>query len=84
MKLYEGYKEFYHTKGNLTKNTILKVQNANELLAQTGSSQVGFVVDKVSLGQVFSEYFGFFCQSSFHQFLHNHHQLSSGAGTISQ
>jgi hypothetical protein len=36
-----------------------------------------FVVDKVALGQVFAEYFGFLCQSSFHQFLHNH--LSSGA-----
>jgi hypothetical protein len=34
---------------------------------------VGFVVDKVALGQVFSQYFGFPCQSSFHQFLHNHH-----------
>jgi hypothetical protein len=33
-------------------------------------------------GQVFSEYFGFPCQSSFHQLLHNH--LSSGAGTIGQ
>jgi hypothetical protein len=28
-----------------------------------------FVVDKVALGQVFSEYFGFPCQSSFHQLL---------------
>jgi hypothetical protein len=26
---------------------------------------VGFVVDKVALEQVFSEYFGFPCQSSF-------------------
>jgi hypothetical protein len=26
---------------------------------------VGFVVKKVALGQVFSEYFGFSCQSSF-------------------
>jgi hypothetical protein len=34
---------------------------------------VGFVVDKVALGLVFSEYFGFPCQSSFHHFLHNHH-----------
>jgi hypothetical protein len=32
-----------------------------------GSGQVGFVVDKVALGQVFSEYFGFPCQ-----LLHNH------------
>jgi hypothetical protein len=33
---------------------------------------VGFVVDKVALGQHFSEYFGFPCQSSFHQILHHH------------
>jgi hypothetical protein len=33
---------------------------------------MGFVVDKVVLGQVFSEYFGFPCQSSFHQILHPH------------
>jgi hypothetical protein len=44
---------------------------------------VGFVVDKVALGHFFSEYFGFPCQSSFHQFLYNHHNLS-GAGTIGQ
>jgi hypothetical protein len=31
---------------------------------------VGFVVDKAALGQVYSEYFGFPCQS-FHQFLHH-------------
>jgi hypothetical protein len=35
---------------------------------------VGFVVDKAALGQVFSEYFGFLCQS-FHQFLHHHNHL---------
>jgi hypothetical protein len=32
-----------------------------------GSGHVGFVMDKVALGQVFSEYFCFPCQSSFHQ-----------------
>jgi hypothetical protein len=32
---------------------------------------VGFVVDIAALGQVFSEYFGFPCQS-FHRFLHYH------------
>jgi hypothetical protein len=47
-----------------------------------GSGHVGFVVDKVALGQVFSKYFGFPCQSSLHQLLHNHPHLSSGAGTI--
>jgi hypothetical protein len=34
--------------------------------------QVGFVVDKLALGQVSSEYFGFSCQSSFHQILQHH------------
>jgi hypothetical protein len=43
---------------------------------------VEFVVGKVALGQLFSEYFGFPCQSSFHQLLHNHPHLSSGAGKI--
>jgi hypothetical protein len=33
---------------------------------------VGFLVDKAALGQVFSEYFYFSYQSSFHQFLHHH------------
>jgi hypothetical protein len=46
------------------------------------SGHVGFV-DKVALGQDFSEYFGFTCQSSFHQLLHNQHR-SSRAGTIGQ
>jgi hypothetical protein len=36
---------------------------------------VGFVVDKVALGQVFSEYF------DFHQLLNMHH-LSFGVGKI--
>jgi hypothetical protein len=34
--------------------------------------QVGFVVNKVALGQVSSEYFGFSCQYLFHQILHHH------------
>jgi hypothetical protein len=29
---------------------------------------VGFVVDKLALGHVFSGYLGFLCQSFFHQF----------------
>jgi hypothetical protein len=48
------------------------------------SDHVGFVVDKMALGQVFCEYFGFPCQFSFHQLLHIHHHLSSGAGTVGQ
>jgi hypothetical protein len=47
------------------------------------SSHVGFVVDKVALGQVFSEYFCFPCQMSFHRLLHTH-RLSSGTGTTGE
>jgi hypothetical protein len=42
---------------------------------------VGFVLDKVALGEVFSEYFDFPCQP-FLRLLHNHRQ--AGAGTTSQ
>jgi hypothetical protein len=46
---------------------------------------MGFLVDKVALGKLFSEYFGFPCQFSFHRLLHtHHHHLSSGTGTIGQ
>jgi hypothetical protein len=44
------------------------------------SGHVGYMVDKVTLGQVFSEYFGFPCQFSFHRLLHTHHHLSTWAG----
>jgi hypothetical protein len=40
------------------------------------------VVNKVALGQVYSEYFGFPCQFPFRQILHTH--LSSGAGKLGQ
>jgi hypothetical protein len=49
-----------------------------------GSSHVGFVLDKVGPVEVFSEYFGFPCQFSFHQYLHNHHHPSSRPGAIGQ
>jgi hypothetical protein len=41
------------------------------------------MVDKVALGQVFFEYFGFPCQFLFKLLLNTHHR-SSGAGTIGQ
>jgi hypothetical protein len=43
---------------------------------------VGFVVDKVVLGQVSSEYLSFLCQFSFIEMFHSN--LSSRAGTIDQ
>jgi hypothetical protein len=36
---------------------------------------MGFMVDKVALGQDFSEYVGVPCQSLFHQLIHNHHHV---------
>jgi F420-0:gamma-glutamyl ligase-like protein len=48
------------------------------------SGHVGFMLDKVALVQVFSEYFSFHCQFSFHRLPHTHHHLSSAAGTIGQ
>jgi hypothetical protein len=38
----------------------------------------------LAMGQVFSEYFGFPFQLSFHRLLHTHHHLYSGAATIGQ
>jgi hypothetical protein len=52
-------------------------------LFRARSGHVGFVVDKVALGQVFSEYFSFPCHISFHRLFHAHH-LSAGDGTIGQ
>jgi hypothetical protein len=57
---------------------------AARVRAQSRSGNVGFVVNKVALGQVSSEYFGFPCQFSFHRLLPIHHHLSSGAGIIGQ
>jgi hypothetical protein len=52
---------------------------------EPGSGHVGFVVEKVTLGQVFSEYFSFPCQFAFLRLLHNNnHHLSPGASTIGQ
>jgi hypothetical protein len=45
------------------------------------SNHVGSVV---TLGHVFSEYFGFPCQFSFRRLLHIHHHISSGTGTKGQ
>jgi hypothetical protein len=44
----------------------------------------GICCGQSGAGQDFSEYFGFPCQYSFHQLLHNHRHLSSGDGTIGQ
>jgi hypothetical protein len=48
-----------------------------------GSGHTGFMVDNLALGQVFSDYFSFLCQS-FHWLLHSHLHQSSCAGIIGQ
>jgi hypothetical protein len=55
-----------------TENTKIRVWSSVICGGQSGA------------GAGFSEYFGFPCQSSFQQLLHNHPHLLSGAGTISQ
>jgi hypothetical protein len=42
------------------------------------AEHLGFLVNKVTLGEVSSEYFGFPCQLSFHKYLHydNHPGLA--------
>jgi hypothetical protein len=49
-----------HKEHQPTNNCILagNIKNTDRPI-NPGSGQVGFVVDKVTLGQVFSEYFGF-------------------------
>jgi hypothetical protein len=41
-------------------------------------------MEKVALGEIFSQYLGFPCKFSFHRVLHIYHHLSSGAGTTGQ
>jgi hypothetical protein len=68
---------------NYSKTLVMDPYSFNQR-SQLGLGHVGFVVDKVGLGQVFSKQFSFPCQFTLHRLLHNHHHLSSGAGTIGQ
>jgi hypothetical protein len=67
-----------------TENTAFSIVVFGGPGSSPGLVMWDFVVDKVALGKVFSEYFGFPCQSSFHQLLHEHPHLSSGACTTGQ
>jgi hypothetical protein len=69
-------------KQGATQGCAIAQAVSRRVRAQSG--HVGFVVDKVALGQVFSEYFRFPCQFSFNRLLHIHHHLSSVAGSIGQ
>jgi hypothetical protein len=52
-------------------------------MAWCPSGYMEFVVDRMPMGQVFSEYFSFPCQFSFHRLLHTHNHLSSKANIMS-
>jgi hypothetical protein len=73
---YISSEELYRTAKYLSRPGWLRFE--------PGSDHMGFVVDKVALGQVFFEYFSFPCQYSFQRLLHSHHHLSPVAGTIAQ
>jgi hypothetical protein len=55
-----------------------------QLRFDPGSGHLEFVVNKMALRQVISEYFSFLCQFSLHLLLHTHNHLSSAAGIIGQ
>jgi hypothetical protein len=59
-------------KGRAVAQVVSRWLPTSAVRVRVRAEHVGFMVDKVALGQVFSEYFGLPCQSSFHQFLHHH------------
>jgi hypothetical protein len=69
-----GYYFFTWAKSSVGRSIAQAVSRWLPFAAARFASEQhgGFVVDKTALGQVFSEYFGFPCQSSFHQFPHHH------------
>jgi hypothetical protein len=92
--IFQNYAKFYYvamSNGDLNQKVGCAIAQEVSCWLPTaaaafeaGCGHVGFVMDKMALGQVFSEYFSFPCQSSFHQLPHNHPHLSSGACTMDQ
>jgi hypothetical protein len=60
----------YDRRGGAVAQWVSRWLPAAEVRVRIRAEHVGFVVDKATLEHVFSEYFGFPCQS-FHQFLHH-------------
>jgi hypothetical protein len=60
------------TAGRAIAQAVSRWLSAAAARVAPGSGQMGFVVSKVALGQVFSEFFGFPCHSLFHIILHRH------------
>jgi hypothetical protein len=57
--------------GSAAGQAVRRWLSTAAVLIHNRAEHVGFVLDKAALEQVFSEYFGFLCQS-FHQFLYHH------------
>jgi hypothetical protein len=51
---------------------------------ETGSGHAGVCAGQSGVRADFLRVLWFYCQFAFHRLLHNHHHLSSGAGTIGQ
>jgi hypothetical protein len=73
----------FHTFGRVIVQVVSRRLPTAPARIQTQIRLCGICVDKETLGQAFSEYFGLPCEFSSHRLLHTHH-LSSGAGTIGQ
>jgi hypothetical protein len=67
---FETLVNFHQTRGSAIAQAVSRLFPTPVARVRVRAAW-GVVVDKVALGQVFSKYFGFPCQS-FHQFLHNH------------
>jgi hypothetical protein len=78
---FERTYRLYHQceRNERTRNNISSNWQLPELESMSGD--VGFVVNKEVLEQVFSEYFGFPFRS-FHRLVHTHHNQFSAAATI--
>jgi hypothetical protein len=76
----------YFLKGRAVAQAVSRWIPTAAARVRVRAEQVGFVVNKMALGQVFPEYFGFPCQS-FHRFLQHHKhpglaQLAIGSRSV--
>jgi hypothetical protein len=76
----------WHTaeKGRAVAQAVSRWLSTAVAWVQTRFYSCGVCGGQSGAGTGFLLVLGFPCQSSFHQFLHSHHHLSSGAGTIGQ
>jgi hypothetical protein len=63
-----------HTQGRTVAQGVSLWLPSAAARVRVRAEHVRFVADKEALEQVFSEYFGFPCQSLFRQFPHHHNQ----------